>query len=429
MEQTVLTQLQWAAEMARGAKDYLFRSLAHNIGVDFLREAFKQIKPGKAPGIDGVTKKQYETQLEENLATLHTRLKEQRYRAPAVRRAWIPKIDGSRRPLGIPTLEDKIAQGAVKMYLEAIYEQDFYDCSYGFRPGRSCHQALSKLRTHISQGGMRYLIDADIKQCFESFDHQQLQDLLKRRVIDGSIKRLVGKWLNAGVMDGNEVIFPEHGTPQGGVISPLLANIYLHYVLDEWIEQDVKSHCKGAIALVRYADDFIISCELQSDAQRIMEVLPQRFAKYGLTIHPDKTQLIDFTQPDTADSKGTASFAFLGFRLFWAKSRQGYWVVKKATDKQRLARTKKRIDDWCKRNRHAPVKQQHKVLSAKLKGHYNYYGVIGNYARLAVVYNYALQCWRKWLDRRGAKRRLTWERFLKLLDIFPLPTPRIVQAV
>jgi group II intron reverse transcriptase/maturase len=276
---------------------------------------------------------------------------------------------------------------------------------------------------------MRYLIDADIKQCFESFDHQQLQTLLKRRVIDGSIKRLVGKWLNAGVMDGNELIFPEHGTPQGGVISPLLANIYLHYVLDEWIEKDVRQHCQGAIGLVRYADDFVISCELKSDAERIMEVLPQRFAKYGLTIHPEKTRLVNFEKPTAEENKGKESFSFLGFRLYWAKSWRGYWVIKKATDKKRLARTKKRIGEWCKRNRHEPVKKQHKKLVAKLKGHYNYYGVIGNYERLSVVYHYALRSWQKWLDRRGAKRTLTWPRFEKLLKTFPLPRPRIMHAV
>lgn len=429
MKETVSTALRWAEKLAKEAPELKFRSLACKIGVDFLEESFHRAKD-KSPGIDGVRKAVYEVNLKENLATLHEKLKEQRYRAPAVRRVMIPKDEHSQRALGLPTFEDKVAQGAVKMLLEAIYEQDFYDCSYGFRPKRNCHQALDALRGEIAKGGMRHLIDADIKRCFDSFDHKHLRELIGKRVLDGSIKRLVGKWLNAGVMDGNEIIFPERGTPQGGVISPLLANIYLHYVLDEWFETVVRPRCKGKVFLVRYADDFIIGCKLESDAKRIMKVLPQRFEKYGLTIHPEKTKLIDFSKPKEEETKAKSTFKFLGFCFYWGKNKDGYWVVKKKTAKERLARTKKRVNTWCKLNRHMSIKEQREKLVMKLKGYYNYYGVRCNYPRINVVYRWTLYCWHKWLNRRGAKTRLTWKRFYEvILKAYPLPTPRIMHAI
>jgi len=429
MTSKISTQLQWTAEMAKKDKGFQFMSLARHMDVDWLRESYKKLSSGKAPGVDGVTKAEYATNLEGNLEMLHTRLKEGRYRAPLVKRVMIPKENGEKRPLGLPTLEDKIVQGAVKVMLEAIYEQDFYDCSYGFRPKKNCHQAISAIREQSRNLGVKWIIDADISKCFDSFNHKHLQEMLSIRVKDGSIKRLIGKWLNAGVMDGNDIIYPETGTPQGGVISPLLANIYLHYVLDDWFEKEVKPRCRGNVFLVRYADDFIIGCSEEEDAKRIMEVLPKRFERYDLTIHPEKTQLIDFRKPEDGETKGKGNFSFLGFKIYWGKSLKGYWVIKKKTDKKRLSRAKKSIHLWCKENRHKPIEKQHKTLKAKLLGHYQYYGVRGNYESLDAVYVWTIRSWRKWLNRRGAKRTLTWERFHKLVLSFPLPRPRIVHSI
>ena len=428
MDDKESTTLQWAAELARRDRGVKFRSLACKIGVEFLREAYGRLAD-KAPGIDGAMKAEYSAKLEENLAALHRRLKEQKYQAPPVRRVLIPKDEHSTRALGLPTLEDKIVQGAVKLLLEAIYEQDFYDCSYGFRPQRSCHDAIKEVRTGIAKKGLRYVIDADNSKCFDSFDKQHLREFIGRRVVDGSMIRLIGKWLNAGVMDGSEVIYPERGTPQGGVISPLLANIYLHYVLDEWFEMIVRRRCAGRVSLVRYCDDFVIACEQKSDADRIMRVLPQRFGKYGLTIHSQKTRLVEFTKPSGDKQEGRKTFNFLGFTFYWGRSRKGYWVVQKTTAKERLSRAKKRIHEWCKNNRHRPVKEQRSILEAKLSGHYNYYGVIGNYTRLKVIYNWTTRFWQKWLNRRGAKKPLKWKRFHHLLTAYPLPPPKIMHGM
>ena len=415
--------------MAKKDKGFQFMSLARHIDVDWLRESYKKQKNGKAPGVDGRTKADYAINLEENLKVLHTRLKEGRYRAPAVKRVMIPKENGEKRPLGLPTLEDKIVQGAVKVMLEAIYEQDFYDCSYGFRPKKNCHQAINAIREQSLGMRVKWIIDADISKCFDSFNHNHLQDMLSIRVKDGSIKRLIGKWLNAGVMDGNDIIYPKSGTPQGGVISPLLANIYLHYVLDDWFEKEVKPRCRGKVFLVRYADDFIIGCAEEEDAKRIMEVLPKRFERFDLTIHPEKTQLLEFRKPDENDTKGKGNFCFLGFRFYWSRSREGYWIINKMTDRKRLSRAKRAIHLWCKENRHEPIKEQYKVLKVKLLGHYQYYGVRGNIRSLNVVYGWTMKCWRKWLNCRGAKANLTWERFETMTRSLQLPRPRIVHTI
>lgn len=428
MTEKISTQLQWTAEIAKRDKAFQFMSLARYIDVDWLRESYRRLKDGKAPGVDNVTKDVYGKNLNHNLEELHERLKEGRYRAPSVRRVMIPK-EGGERPLGLPTLEDKIVQGAVRMMLESIYEQDFYDCSYGFRPKRNCHQAINAIREQCSKKGIRWIIDADISKCFDSFSHKHLQEMLSIRVKDGSIKRLIGKWLNAGILTENNLSYPDAGTPQGGVISPLLANIYLHYVLDEWFVKEVKPRCRGNVFLIRYADDFVIGCSEEIDANRIMEVLPKRFEKYALQIHSEKTQLIDFNKPDDEDTKGGGSFAFLGFRMYWGRNRNGFWVVKKKTDKKRLARVRKNIHTWCKINRHKPIKYQYQVLRAKLLGHYQYYGVIGNYASLSVVYNWTHYCWWKWLSRRGSRHGIPWSKFKVMPFTILLPAPKIVHAI
>lgn len=425
MSGTILPYIQWHAERAKESKEWKISTIAHLITVELLEVAYKEVSHEGATGVDGVTWKEYGGNLRENLTELHKRLKEWKYRAPAVKRVWIPK-EGGMRPIGIPTLEDKVVQKAVYMLLEPIYEVDFKDCSYGFRPGRRAHQAITKIREGCRLSNVRWIIDADIRKCFDTIDHAKLQEVIQRRIQDGSIRRLIGKWLNAGIMDGLELSYPESGTPQGGVLSPLLANVYLHYVLDEWFVKEVEPRMTGKVFLVRYADDFVIGCEHQEDAQRIMQVLPKRLEKYSLSIHPEKTRLVDFHPPQHGSGN---TFNFLGFTLYWAKSRKGNWVIKKRTMGARKQRAIKRNNLWCKYNRHEPVKWQHLRLSQKLKGYYNYFGVIGNYAAIAAVYYWTKCAWRKWLGRRGAKRSMTWERFNKLLESFSLPAPRIIHEV
>ena len=422
MAQTTSTKIQWIAERAKD-ESYVFASIAHHITEELLHLSHQQVRKDGAAGVDGETAKEYGKELTSKIKGLHERLRGCRYEAPPVRRAWIPK-EGGKRPLGIPTFEDKIVQRAVVNLLEGIYENDFYEFSYGYRKGRSSHQALEYLRERCAKGRMRWLIDADIKDYFTSIDHEQLREFLSHRISDGGIHRLIGKWLNAGVLEEGKMFYPDKGTPQGGVISPLLANLYLHYVLDEWFEKEVKPRLKGKAFLVRVADDFVIGCELEQDAKRIMEVLPKRMLKYGLTIHATKTKLVDFRKP-TGGKKGASTFDFLGFRHYWGKSREGYWVLKKKTAPSRLKRTLKSINQWCRFHRHDAVGQQHAMLKRKLQGHYNYYGITFNLKALQSVYFCVRRLWRKWLCRRGSKP-LTWERYEGIMQSFPLPLPRIV---
>lgn len=426
MTQTISTYIQWHAANVKEDAEWRVKNLATKITVELLNEAFEETRKGGATGTDEVTWNDYDKNRIINLRDLHNRLKEQRYRAPAVKRAWIPK-EGGKRPLGIPTLEDKVVQRAAKMLLEPIYEAVFRDSSYGFRPGRSAHQAITKIRNGLMNHNIRWIIDADITKCFDTINHAQLIQVIKQRIEDGGMIRLIGKWLNAGVMDGLELSYPEAGTPQGGVISPLLANIYLHYVLDEWFEDTVRPRMKGNCFLVRYADDFVIGFEHEEDAKRVMDVLPKRMEKYSLAIHPEKTRLIDYRKP-TSDKKGN-TFNFLGFTLYWSISRRGFAIVKKRTMSKRKQRAIKRNELWCKHNRHETVEYQHERLSQKLRGYYNYFGVIGNYDAIMAVYHWTKIAWKKWLGRRGAKKPLTWEKFNAILKTYPLPMPHIVHAV
>lgn len=405
-----------------------FTTLAHLIDDDWLREAYRRTRRDAAPGIDGVTAKAYAADLEANLADLHKRLREGRYQASPVRRAYVPKEDGSQRPLGIPVIEDKIAQRAVTMILEAIYEQDFMDYSYGFRPGRGPHQALHTLREQCMGKRIGWIVDADVSAYFDSIDRGQLQEIIRLRVNDGGLMRLIGKWLRAGVLEGDELSYPETGTPQGGVISPILGNIFLHHVLDEWFEREVRPRMKGACFLIRFADDFVIGCEREEDARRIMEVLPKRFARFRLTIHPQKTRLVNFQPPGKGEG-GDGTFDFLGFTHYWGKSRRGYWIVKRQTAKKRSRRAMRAVWEWCRDHRHDPVKEQYRQLSAKLRGHYGYYGVRHNTRKLRMFYRQVVKAWRYWLSRRGSELKIPWEKFEDLLEIFALPQPRIVHSI
>jgi len=416
--------------MAKAMPGVPLTTLAHHIDVDWLREAYRRTRKDGARGVDGQSAKQYAEQLEENLRGLLDRAKNGTYRAPPVRRVHIPKGDGSEtRPIGIPTFEDKVLQRAVVMLLEAIYEEEFHDFSYGFRPRRSAHDACEALQNATGKMAGGWVLEVDIRKFFDTMDHQHLREILGQRVRDGAILRLIGKWLNAGVLEGLELSHPESGTPQGGVISPLLANIYLHVVLDEWFVHEVRPRLQGRAVLVRYADDLVFVFAQKVDAERVLEVLPKRFGRYGLALHPDKTRLVAFRRPDRdgGDDDGEPrTFDLLGFTHYWGLSRKGYWVVKKQTAKDRFSRTLRRIAEWCRRHRHVDVEVQHRVLTQKLRGHYAYYGVTSNNRALARMWYETTKVWRKWLSRRSQKGRVNWGKMLRLLERFPLPPPRIM---
>jgi group II intron reverse transcriptase/maturase len=425
----ISTKLQRIAKLAKESRGAPLNNLAHHIDIEWLREAYRRTRKAGASGVDGITAKQYEQNLEDNLRSLLDRAKSGTYRAPPVKRVHIPKGDGSRmRPIGIPTFEDKVLQRAVAMVLEAVYEQEFLDCSYGFRRGHSAHQALEALRAATIEMKGAWVVDVDIANFFDTIDHKQLQVILRKRIRDGVLLRLIGKWLHAGVLEGSELLRPGMGTPQGGVISPLLANIYLHEVLDTWMVRDVRPRLRMAAELVRYADDLVIVCADENDAKRIMEVLPKRLAKYGLTPHPTKTRLVPFQRPamrGRRDRATSASFDLLGFTHYWVKSRKGMWVVTRKTAKDRLARATGKVAEWCRENRHLPIARQRTALAKKLRGHYGYYGITGNFRALNCFYHRVRTTWRLWLDRRSNNSRMTFEHLEQVLRRRPLPPPVI----
>jgi RNA-directed DNA polymerase len=415
----------------------VWTTLAHHIDLQWLHEAYRRTRKDAAVGIDGVTAQKYETALEANLTGLLERFKSGDYRAPAVRRVHIPKEGAHHktRPIGIPTLEDKVLQRAVLMVLEPVYEQEFKDCSYGFRPERGAHQALEALWKSLMAVGGGWVIDLDIQSFFDTVRREHLHTFLDRRVRDGVIRRVIGKWLNAGLMEDGSLWYPEAGTQQGGVISPLLSNIYLHEVLDRWFDHEVKPRLKGRAFVVRYADDVALGFEHEEDARRVMAVLAQRFGRYGLTLHPEKTRLVDFRSPARRGGRGDdepptgSGFDMLGFTHFWARSRKGRWVVKRKTAKSRFGRAVKRIAQWCRKFRHRPITEQQRALNRKLQGHYAYYGVTGNARALNRFRRMVERSWRTWLDRRSQRSHMTWERFQRLLERYPLMPARVVHSV
>lgn len=429
--QTISTKLQRIAKQARDYPQMVFDNVYHLIDEELLREAYRRTRKDAAVGVDKVTGEEYGQALEDNLRDLHERLREHRYVAPPVERVWIGKEDGSARPVGISCFEDKIVQRAGVMLLEAIYEPIFYGVSHGFRAGRSAHQALAELRQTCMSWGIQWIADVDVRAFFDSIDKKQLYEFLKRRVRDGGILRLIGKWLNAGVVEGGSLSYPDAGTPQGGVISPMLANIYLHYVLDEWFIQEVQPRLRGRSYLTRYADDFVIGFELESDARRVMQVLPKRFGRFHLEIHPEKTKLVCFQRPSSQKKvdRGSPTFDYLGFTHYWGKSRRGNWIIKRKTRSKKLRGFMKRMWLWCRGNRHKPLQEQHKALCAKLKGHYGYYGIRGNYKMLEVAFEHVDRAWQFWLSRRSYKSYINWEKFeVSVRQKWPLAKPRIVHV-
>lgn len=431
---TISTKLQRIAELARSRPELAFTALAHHMDLAWMREAYRRTRKGGAPGVDGQSAEQYEERLEENLLSLLGRAKSGTYRAPPVRRVHIPKGDGSQtRPIGVPTFEDKVLQRAVAMLLEPIYEADFMPFSYGFRPGRSAHQALEALRNGIMEMHGGWVVEVDIKKFFDTVDHERFREVVRQRVRDGVVLRLIGKWLNAGVLEEGELSYPDEGTPQGGVISPLLANMYLHEVVDTWFVREVRPRLSGQATLVRYADDMVFVFEREQDAKRVFDVLPKRFEKYGLALHPEKTRMLKFTRPPRSGNggdggSGNGSFDFLGFTHIWALSRQGKTVVRQRTAKDRFSRTLRRLKEWCREKRHEPLRAQQKGLAQKLRGHYAYFGITANLAALGRLLNEVKKLWRRWLSTRSRHGLLSWPRMIGVLERFPLPSPRIVHS-
>lgn len=403
-------------------------SLAHLIDVDALRRAYGRIRKKAAVGVDGVTKEEYGQNLEENLQDLHGRLKAKKYRHQPIRRVHIPKDRNRTRQIGISATEDKIVQGVLSEILEAIYEQDFLDCSHGFRPGRKPHDALRALNRAVREGRGNVILEADVVSFFDSIDRPMLREMLQERIADKSFMRLVGKCLHVGVLEGETFSRPDEGTTQGSIISPILGNIYLHNALDKWFENEVKPRLKGKSVLIRYCDDFLICFEQMEDAEKVMGVLDKRLGRYNLKLHPDKTSLIKFQRPKLGQKggKGPGNFDFLGFTVYWRRNHQGPgWHISWKTRKARLSRAKRALNDFCRSHRHKPVKEQHKALVSRIRGHFNYFGVNDNTDCLSVLRNEAIHTWHKWLNRRSQRAKKNWERFNDLLKDFPLPEPKV----
>lgn len=431
---TVSTKQRRIAALAKQSPGMAITTLAHHIDMDWMREAYRRTRKDGAVGVDGQTAQSYAGNLEANLESLLERAKSGGYKAPPVRRVHIPKGTGSdTRPIGIPTFEDKLLQRVVVMVLEPVYEQDFLDCSYGFRPGRSAHQALEVLWRQLMNHPVGWILELDIRKFFDQLDHSHLREILRQRVRDGVLLRLIGKWLNAGVLESGCVTHPETGSPQGGVISPILANAYLHEVVDVWFEQMVKPRMQGYAGLIRYADDAVMVFAKESDARKVLDVLPKRFANYGLPLHPEKTRLVPFKRPSQRPSQGAprvsrpGTFEFLGFTHFWGVSRKGTWAVQRQTAQGRFSRALRSLSHWCRVHRHLPICEQWEQLGLKLRGHYAYYGIPGNARSLGQFRHFAERVWQKWLSRRSHRGHIPWDRFALIQARYPLPAIRVLR--
>jgi RNA-directed DNA polymerase len=415
------------AERAEREPQGRLLALARLVDVPALERAYGRIRKNAAVGVDGVDKEEYGQGLGERLEDLHGRLRTKRYRHQAIRRVHIPKEAGTTRPIGVSTIEDKVVQEALREVLQAVYEPVFLDCSYGFRPKRSAHDALRSLNRMLFEGEVSWVIEADIRSYFDSIDRTMLLELLRLRIADESLLRLVGKCLCVGVLDGDDYSEPEQGTAQGSVLSPLLGNVYLHHVLDLWLTLEVQPRLRGRMRIVRYADDFVIGFELEQDARRVMAVLGRRFERFGLTLHPDKTRLFRFARPShrARVCGGQPTFDFLGFTAYWRRGHRGRWAFALKTRKSRQRRALVQVDDWCKRNRCVPLGAQHAALVRKLTGHFNYFAVNGNQQCVTTLWHRTQRSWFKWLRRRSQRSAMTWERMQHLLVRYPLPKPTV----
>jgi group II intron reverse transcriptase/maturase len=424
-------ELSRLTELAKEDPGRKFFSIAHYLTPQTLYEAFQSLRKDASAGVDGVTYREYEKQAAASIRTLHERLQDGTYRAQPLRRIYIEKEDGRKRPISIPSLEDKIVQRATVNLLNAVYEVDFLDCSYGFRPGRGAQDALDEVGRVICRKPTAYVLELDICSYFDSIVREHLMEMIEKRISDASILRLLRKWINVGVIDEGRLLVSETGTGQGQIISPLLANVYLHFVLDQWFEDVVKPRLQGQAFAIRYADDGLLCFERREDAEQVLAVLPKRFAKFGLTLHPEKTRLVHFGRSalEKAERAGgkADTFDFLGFTHLCARSRRGKFTIHVRTMKKRLRRSLKTVADWCRRHRHRDVKEQQRTLNAKLRGHYQYYGRPTNFRSLWKFYRKVRAIWKTWLNRRTRGRTLTWERYAEFLQSCSLAVPRITR--
>jgi group II intron reverse transcriptase/maturase len=411
-----------------------FTSLAHLLTEDFLKECFRELKKGKSPGIDGVTIGEYAKKLDENIADLIARLKAKQYKPQPVLRVYIPKPNGDKRPLGIPAVEDKIVQMALKKILEAIFEQDFIDTSYGFRPNRSCHDALTELDRIIMNAPINCVVDMDISKFFDTVDHKQLMECLKQRIVDPTLLQLIGRFLKSGIMDEGIYFETDQGTPQGGVLSPVLANVYLHYALDKWFETEVLPQLTGYAQLIRYADDFIVCFEKEGEARVFGVALRQRMSEFGLTISEGKSKIIEFGRCACLRARKSGwkceTFDFLGFTHFCDKTRRGKFKLGRKTSHKKFRQKMKDMNIWLKRIRNlVELKEWWKVLGLKLLGHYRYYGMSGNWRWLQNFYYQIVGLAFKWINRRSQRKSYTWVQFHRFILFNPLPKPKIYHSL
>jgi RNA-directed DNA polymerase len=428
--QGVSTKLASITLRAREDPECKFTSLAHLLTEDSLKECFRELNRNKAPGIDGVTAKEYEANIDDNIEDLVKRLKAKRYRPKPVKRTYIPKPNGKRRPLGIPAIEDKIVQMAIKKILEAIFEPDFIDLSYGFRPNRSCHDALDKVDKIIMTKPVNYVADMDIAKFFDTVDHETLMECLKQRIVDPSLLQLIGRFLRSGMIEDGKYFETDKGTPQGGILSPVLANVYLHYALDLWFENVVKTQLKGFAQLVRYADDFVVCFQYGEEAKAFETALGERLGQFGLEISEEKSQIIEFGRGSCLKAKRQgrkcATFDFLGFTHYCGRTRTGGFKVGRKTSGKKFRQKLKEMNQWLKHVRNtAELEDWWQVMRQKLVGHYHYYGMSGNMQWLHKYYYHAVKLAFKWINRRSQRRSYDWDQFNRFLLHNPLPQPKI----
>lgn len=419
------TSLQGISNKAAKDKDHRFGNLYGMLNETFLKQCFAQLNKSAAPGVDRVDVYEYRINLDENIHDLVKRLKKHSYNAKLVRRQYIPKINGKLRPLGIPATEDKILQFAAGKILEAIFEEDFLDMSYGYRPGIGPQDAVRELTRNLQFGKFIRIVEVDIKGFFDNIGHDWLIRMLERRINDKSFLRLIKKWLKAGILDtSGKVIHPATGTPQGGIISPILANIYLHYALDLWFEKRVKSQCKGDALIIRFADDFVCAFQNRQDAELFYGQLDERLRKFDLEVSPEKTNILQFSK---FRRKESGVFEFLGFEFRWGMSRKFNPIIKRRTSRKKLKATIAAFSDWIKSNRNSKISALMTTLASKYRGYWNYYGVIGNYGSLNAVYYQTTRILFKWLNRRSQKLSYNWAGFRELLRQFRIPPPVITE--
>lgn len=417
------TNILQITERARKYRNDPLTNLHQYIDEEMLKDSFMGLNKHSSAGVDKKYWHNYSLESNFRFPSLLSELKTGSYYAPPIRRVYIQKGKQGLRPLGIPTIEDKVLQESVRRVLNPIYEEEFKPFSYGFRTGQSTHKALEYMFHKVSFEGMHYIIDADIKNYFGSIDHGIIREFLDHRVKDGVIRKMLDKWLKAGIMEEGQLSYPTSGTPQGGIISPLLSNIYLHYVLDAWFTEEIQPRLRGKSFIVRYADDFVLGFEHPQDVKKVMEVLSRRFEKYKLELHADKTTVVNLHD---RRGEGKRSFDFLGFTHYLGKSRKGTLVLKRKTSSKKFTLAISKVYEWIKQNRHTKLSELIGKLNVKLRGYYNYYGITFNSRSIGKYYKVVERALFKWINRRGGKRVWLWSRYDKLINVWiPLLKPRI----